>query len=163
MKKSQKLKNQFIQDYGEGYQMFGLPKLMGRIIGLLLYSGKALSLDEITEELNVSKGPVSQITSRLRDHNLIKRIWVPGTRKDYYQAESEIFGNAFHNRMVLQKKNLLLAKKYQRLLKNEQSEETDAFKVNMNEMAEFYELMMEHYQRFYDEWMNRNNKAAQAG
>lgn len=98
------IKQRFIQEFGEAYIHYGLPKLMGRIVGLLLFSGKAISLDEITTELNVSKGPVSQIMNRLRDHNLIERVWIPGDRKDYYKPHDEIFGNAFRNQMLLQKK-----------------------------------------------------------
>ena len=152
------LKQEFIQDYGEGYHMFGLPKLMGRIVGLLLYHGKPTCLADITTELNVSKGPVSQICRRLLDHDLIQRVWVPGSRKDYYQVHPNIFGNAFKNRMMLQLKNLELAQKYQELFKEDDSEESIEFKKNIDEMAEFYDLMHEYYQKFHDEWMKRKNK-----
>ena len=74
----QQIKTNFIQDYGLGYQSFGLPKMMGQIVGLLLYHAEPVSLDDITEELQVSKGPVSQVMRRLRDHNLVQRAWVSG-------------------------------------------------------------------------------------
>ncbi|KAA3614579.1 MAG: MarR family transcriptional regulator [Calditrichaeota bacterium] len=152
------IKLAFIQDYGEGYQHFGFPKLMGRIVGLLLFEGKAMSLDEITTELNVSKGPVSQITNRLKEHKVIERVWVPGSRKDHYQAQSEIFGNAFYNRMQLQKQNLLLANKFHKLLERVPENEAPEFRKNISEMAEFYQLMMKHYKNFLDEWMHRHDK-----
>jgi len=151
------LKQEFIQDFGEGYQMFGLPKLMGRIVGLLLYAGKPMSLTEITESLNVSKGPVSQICRRLLDHNLIQRSWIPGSRQDHYQAHPNIFGNAFHNRINHQRKNLELAQKYQSLLRRDDTEDSAEFKKNIDEMAEFYGLMMEYYEKFIDEWSRRKN------
>jgi len=147
------LKQEFIQDYGAGYQMFGLPVLMGRIVGLLLYAGKPISLNEITKELEVSKGPASQICRRLLDHNLIQRVWIPGSREDFYQTHPNIFGNAFLNRLALKKKNLELAQKFQELFKENQSEESAEFKKNVDEMAEFYTLMIEYYQKFYDAWM----------
>ena len=147
------LKAQFIQDYGAGYQMFGHPALMGRIVGLLLYHGKPLSLTDITQELGVSKGPVSQICRRLLDHNLIQRVWKPGSRKDYYQAHPNIFGNAFMNHLALQRKNLELARKFQAALSESGTEESAAFKKNMDEMAAFYELMLERYMAFYQDWM----------
>lgn len=154
------LKKEFIQDYGAGYQMFGLPMLMGRIVGLLLYLGKPISLPDITKELGVSKGPVSQICRRLLDHNLIQRAWKPGSRKDYYQAHPNIFGNAFLNRLALQKKNLELAQKYQQLYRKSNSDDTAEFKKKIDEMEAFYNLMIEHYQKFYDEWMETKNKKA---
>jgi DNA-binding transcriptional regulator GbsR (MarR family) len=153
------LKKEFIQDYGAGYQMFGLPALMGRIVGLLLYHGKPISLPDITRELGVSKGPVSQICRRLLDHNLIQRVWKPGSRKDYYQAHPNIFGNAFMNHFSLQKKNLELAQKFQSALAENDGDESAAFKKNMDEMAAFYELMIKHHMAFYHEWMKRKEEA----
>lgn len=149
------LKQEFIQDYGAGYQLFGLPALMGRIVGLLLYIGKPVSLTDITHELGVSKGPASQICRRLLDHNLIQRVWKPGSRKDYYQAHPNIFGNAFINSLRMQKKNLELARKFQACGAEDESAAPLEFKKNIDEMAEFYTLMIEHYQIFYEEWMKR--------
>jgi len=147
------LKQEFIQDYGEGYHHFGLPKLMGRIVGLLLFEGKPLTLDYITSELNVSKGPVSQITRRLRDHALIQRKWVPGDRKDYYETADDIFGKAFINRISLMKSNLELAEKYcKKLSENSNDEDITLFKKNMDDMKSFYSLMIKHYNNFLEEW-----------
>ncbi len=154
------LKRQFIQDFGAGYQMFGHPALMGRIVGLLLYHGKPVSLSDITKELGVSKGPVSQICRRLLDHNLIQRVWKPGSRKDYYQAHPNIFGNAFMNHFALQEKNLELARKFRSALAEPATEENAAFRDNMEEMAAFYDLMTQHYRAFYHEWMERKQAAA---
>ncbi len=152
------LKKEFIQDFGAGYQMFGLPVLMGRIVGLLLYWGEPISLTDITRELGVSKGPTSQICRRLLDHNLIQRVWKPGSRKDYYQAHPNIFGNAFLNRLSLEKKNLELARKFQLLLDEHGTEETAEFKKNIDEMAAFYTLMISHYQDFHVEWIKQHKE-----
>ncbi|MCA9734456.1 MAG: MarR family transcriptional regulator [Deferribacteres bacterium] len=149
------IKQRFIQEFGEAYIHYGLPKLMGRIVGLLLFSGKAISLDEITTELNVSKGPVSQIMNRLRDHNLIERVWIPGDRKDYYKPHDEIFGNAFRNQMLLQKKNLDLAHRYEEIIENIDSEEVHNFRKNIHEMKEFYQKMEITYENFLTEWLSR--------
>ncbi|OQX95998.1 hypothetical protein B6I21_02525 [candidate division KSB1 bacterium 4572_119] len=151
------IKQEFIQDFGEAYQLFGLPKLMGRIVGLMLYVKEPVSLDEITNQLNVSKGPVSQIIRRLRDHNLIKRIWVPGDRKDYYQPEAEIFGNAFRNHVGLMKRNLELAQKYQKELKTNSSTENAEFKERIGEMYQFYKLMLEYFDKFLLDWQQKKS------
>jgi DNA-binding transcriptional regulator GbsR (MarR family) len=155
------LKKEFIQDYGAGYQMFGLPVLMGRIVGLLLYLGKPISLPDITKELGVSKGPASQICRRLLDHNLIQRVWKPGSRKDYYQAHPNIFGNAFLNHLSLQKKNLELAHKFRTLVNENGSDDNAEFIKNIDEMETFYTLMIDHYQKFFDDWMQRKENMRQ--
>jgi len=149
------IKQEFIQDFGEAYHRNGLPTLMGRIVGLLLFVNKPITLDEITEQLNVSKGPVSQVMRRLRDHHLIQRIWIPGDRKDYYQPESDIFGNAFRNQVTLMEQNLSLVHKYKTELKTVDDQELDSFALRMEEMDQFYGLMKDHFIRFQKEWMER--------
>ncbi len=147
------LKQEFIQDYGEGYHHFGLPRLMGRIVGLLLFEGKPLTLDYITSELNVSKGPVSQIARRLREHALIQRKWIPGDRKDYYETVDDIFGKAFLHRISLMQSNLDLAEKYcGKLNENTNDENIELFTKNMEDMKSFYSLMIKHYNNFLAEW-----------
>ena len=146
------LKQEFIQDYGLGYQSFGLPRLMGKVVGLLLYHDAPLSLDDITEELHVSKGPVSQIMRRLRDHNLVRRIWVPGSRRDHYQAEPDIFGQAFANHAALQNQNLALARKYTQQISTDEQETPPTFARRMDEMERFYSLMNKHFENFLEEW-----------
>ena len=75
MSPEEKIKNEIIQNFGYAYKAFGLSKIMGHVIALLMFSPVPLSLDEICENLNRSKGPVSQIMRRLRDKNLIRRVW----------------------------------------------------------------------------------------
>lgn len=149
------IKQGFIQDFGEAYQHFGLSRLMGRIVGLLLYERGPLSLDQITEELQHSKGPVSQITRRLVEHGLIRKVWIPGSRRDHYAAEDQIFLRAFANHAQLLGQNLDLAAKYRSLPDDggEESPETsEHFHWRVAEMHRFYELMGEHLQRFLEEW-----------
>ena len=150
------LKQEFIQDFGEAYHHSGLPKLMGRIVGLLLFERKPLSLDYITQELNVSKGPVSQISRRLKEHNLIQRKWVPGNRKDFYETAPYIFGKAFLNRISLMKSNLSLAEKYKTKFSTiDNNGEMDSFKESIDEMTEFYRMMIKHFNNFLEEWTHR--------
>ena len=157
MASSQKIKQEFIQDYGEAYHSFGLPVLMGRIVGLLLFVDSPISLTDIASELGMSKGPVSQIMRRLKDHNLITRIWVHGDRKDYYQADPNIFSNAFQNYVSQIKGNLDLSKKYIQLMKDNDLENSTNFKKRIDKMNKFYELMIKHHHQFLEEWENSKN------
>ncbi|MCF7826818.1 MAG: MarR family transcriptional regulator [Candidatus Marinimicrobia bacterium] len=150
--KTEVLKHEFVNRFGDAYKDFGLPTLMGRIVGLLLYCDDALSLDTMTEELQVSKGPVSQILRRLRDHNLVKRIWVGGDRKDYYQVVDHVFLQAFINQAQLLKRNLTLAKEFERKLKNMDDPDVKKFKSRMAEMVQFNTQMQEHLNVFIEKW-----------
>jgi len=155
-------RDDFIQDFGEGYQRFGHSRLMGRIVGLLIHEEGPLSLDEIAEHLRVSKGPVSQITRRLGEHGLIRKVWVPGSRRDHYAAEEQIFARAFASHAKLLGQNRVLAANY---LESEDEGETSRpvhFRWRVTEMHRFYELMGEHLGRFLDEWRVERRRLAAA-
>lgn len=62
-------------------------KVGGQIYALLFLSDEPLSLDEIGQRLGVSKSNISINIRMLEDYNLVRKVWVKGSRKDYYAAE----------------------------------------------------------------------------
>ncbi len=150
------VKQEFIRDFGDAYLRFGLPKLMGNIIGLLLYEEGLLSLDQITEKLGVSKGPVSQVMTRLRDHNLVVRETIPGDRKDFYRAADDIFGQAFENHAALFYRNLSLARSFRS--RCDADTIPDSFTNRVEEMTLFYSMMTEHFEQFLTEWAKKREE-----
>lgn len=62
-------------------------RIGGQIYALLFLSDEPLSLDEIGERLGVSKSNISVNIRMLEDYNLVRKVWVRGSRKDYYAAE----------------------------------------------------------------------------
>src|SRR5207245_740193 len=68
-----------------------LTQLQGRIFGFLYLQPDSVSLDEITTELGQSKGNISTTIRGLVDWHLVRRVSVPGSRKDYYQAASDFW------------------------------------------------------------------------
>lgn len=150
----QDLVEQLINVYSEAYQNLGYSSLMGKIVALLLTSPKPLSLDEISESLQMSKGPVSQISRKLKDHRLIEKVWIPGERKDYYRAVPDIFGQAFANYARSMHRNLNIAREFTEKLSelDNHDEQTRHFADRMREMGTFYEAMEAHNNRFLEEW-----------
>jgi len=146
----ERLQREIITTFAEAYQNLGYSSLMGKIVALLLISEEPLSLDEISEKLEMSKGPVSQITRRLKDHQLIERVWVPGDRKDFYRASVDMFGGAFRNYVSSMKRNKQIAEKF--LVDAEAAKSAEFLKDRMKEMQAFYELMEKHNKLFMEEW-----------
>lgn len=62
-------------------------KVGGQIYALLFLSEEPLSLDDISARLEVSKGNISINIRLLEDYKLVRKVWVRGSRKDYYLAE----------------------------------------------------------------------------
>lgn len=152
MTEKEKLKEEFIMNFGHAYKAFGLSKLMGHVVALLIYSDSPVSLEEIAKHLNRSKGPISQITRRLRDKHLIRRVWQPTSRKDFYEIEPEVFENAFRNNLDLVRNNIKIADHFQKELKEKKVKDSDLLKTRLTEMNKFYELMDKHYKKFLEEW-----------
>jgi len=153
-----KIKHEIIQNFGYAYKAFGLSKVMGHVIALLIYSSEPLSLDDICKNLNRSKGPVSQMMRRLRDKNLIRRVWQPSGRKDYYEIQPEIFENAFRNNLELVKSNTRLAETLKESIEKEKSQSFDKLSARLNEMDLFYKLMEKHFEKFLNEWAKERKK-----
>lgn len=62
-------------------------KAGGQIYALLFISDEPLSLDEISKQLGISKSNVSINIRMLEDYYLVRKVWIKGSRKDYYAAE----------------------------------------------------------------------------
>lgn len=155
----EKIKKELIQRFGDAYKAFGLSKLMGHIIALLLFSPTPLSLGEITNELGRSKGPVSQIVRRLRDRNLIRKVWTPeNNRKDFYEIDPDLFEHAFRNNLELIKNNTRIAKQLKAGIKSVNKSSLKTINGRMHEMEQFYILMEKHYQNFLEEWSKKKSK-----
>ncbi len=155
MTHEERVRKEIIQSFGEAYKAFGLNKLMGYVVALLIYSPKPLSLDEITKQLGRSKGPVSQIVRRLRDRKLIRKVWEPeNNRKDYYEIEPEIFENAFRNNLELIKNNTRIAS----YIKEKVPADEKVLAGRIDDMLHFYKLMEKHYRNFLAEWIEERNR-----
>lgn len=159
MTTEEKIKRELIQRFGDAYKAFGLNKLMGHIIALLLFSSQPLSLDDITKQLGRSKGPISQIVRRLRDRRLIRKAWMPeNNRKDYYEIEPEVFEHAFRNNLELIKNNKRIATQLKNKIESANKPSLETINIRMKEMEMFYTLMEEHYNKFLNEWIKERAK-----
>src|SRR6266508_905666 len=82
----------FVEGMGAASATSGvLTQVQGRIFGFLYLQPGSVSLDEITTELGLSKGNVSTNIRGLVDWHLVRRVSVPGSRKDHYQAASDFW------------------------------------------------------------------------
>ena len=66
---------------------FGLPKSYGQIYGLLFCRDQALSMDEVMDLLQISKGSASQGLRALRQFGAVSSTFAPGDRKERFVAE----------------------------------------------------------------------------
>lgn len=84
------IQNKFLGSIDRMSDSFGLNGFVAKLYGYLYLNAKALSLDEIAEGLGVSKGNVSINIRELEKWGAVRKVWVRGSRKDYYEAEPDI-------------------------------------------------------------------------
>jgi len=80
-----------IQELGRLSAFAGFNKVTGQIYGLLYLNKEPVSLGEIAEQLDISKGNVSLNIRYMERWGLIHPISKKGDRKDYYQAETDFW------------------------------------------------------------------------
>jgi DNA-binding transcriptional regulator GbsR (MarR family) len=90
----------FIERMGLVLESDGLPRIAGRIFGLLLVSEDARSLDDLAADLRVSKGSVSTNARLLEQRGLLERICRPADRRDYYSVPPDLFVHTMAQRLA---------------------------------------------------------------
>ena len=84
-----KARKDMVEAAGGLFQALGLSRSAGQIYGLLYLSDKPLSLDDMVDLLSISKGSASMGTRHLASWGVIRQVWVPGDRRDFYRLAED--------------------------------------------------------------------------
>ncbi|TWP23224.1 transcriptional regulator [Apibacter muscae] len=114
----QEAKEKYIQTWGTLASQWGTNRTMAQIHALLLISPKALSTEEIMDELKISRGNANTNIRALLDWDLITKELVPGDRKEYFKAEKDIL------------------EMFKRIVKERKKRELESIVSIMNELKE---------------------------
>lgn len=90
----------FVEQFAVILEAEGMPRVAGRLFALLMVSAEPQSLDELAEQLGVSKASVSVNARYLEDRAKIERVSLTGDRRDYYQIGEDIVERAMEDRMA---------------------------------------------------------------
>lgn len=82
-------RRRFVEAGGNTTHAFGLGRMIGRVFALLYLTPEPVSLEQIAESLSVSKASASIVVRQLAAVHAIRQVWVPGDRRDYYEAETD--------------------------------------------------------------------------
>ncbi|MCM8761089.1 MAG: hypothetical protein NC938_02890 [Candidatus Omnitrophica bacterium] len=69
---------------------FGLNNIMAQLYVVLYFHNGAMSLDDMVKRLKISKASASVNIRALERYGAVRRVWVKGSRKDYYEADIDI-------------------------------------------------------------------------
>lgn len=81
----------FIRRWGEMGATWGISRTMAEVHALLYIATDALCTDDVMDELAISRGSASMNLRELENWGLIKRIHRRGDRKEYFEAEKDVW------------------------------------------------------------------------
>ena len=83
--------DRFIASWGRMGSAWGISRTMAEVHALLYVTGEPMNTDEIMERLAISRGNVSMSVRELLDWGVIQKTHIRGDRKDYFQAEQDVW------------------------------------------------------------------------
>jgi DNA-binding transcriptional regulator GbsR (MarR family) len=83
-------KNKFVQTWGALGSQWGINKTMAQIHALLMVSSEAISMEDIMEELQISRGNASMNIRALMDWGIVYKEYKTGERREFFIAEKDL-------------------------------------------------------------------------
>jgi DNA-binding transcriptional regulator GbsR (MarR family) len=84
-------REEFIRTWGQFGVEWGINRTMAQIHALLLVSPEPLDTDRVMAELEVSRGHANTNLRGLVDWGVVRKVNLPGNRRDLYEAEKDLW------------------------------------------------------------------------
>lgn len=91
MERHREAADEFIRLWGEMATHWGINRTMALIHALLYAEGDPLDTDAIMERLAISRGNANMNLRALVDWGLVRKTHRTGSRKDYFEAEQDVW------------------------------------------------------------------------
>lgn len=139
----------FVEEVGLLFELMGLPRMAGRILGWLLIADPPhQSLTELAEGLQASKGSISTMTRLLIQTGIVERLSLPGERRDYYCIKLGAWSELIEQRIAQIKALRELAEKGLELLEDKKPEH----RLRLEELRDFHAFFERELPRLSDRW-----------
>ncbi len=76
---------------GDVIEHWGFRKALGRVWAVLYLDPQPLAAADIAERLSMSAGAVSTTLTELQRWGVARRVWRPGERKEFFEAETDFW------------------------------------------------------------------------
>lgn len=85
----EKARKRITESIAQNIHLYGLPPSAGRQFGMMFFQNNPSTLDEMAEELGMSKTSMSTSIRALSEAKLVERVWERGVRKDLYEVKED--------------------------------------------------------------------------
>jgi DNA-binding transcriptional regulator GbsR (MarR family) len=86
---------QFVEAWGAMGVLWGINRSMARVHALLIVSERPLTIDDVSEQLSISRGNASMSLKELRSWGVARKVNVSGERRDYFLVEQDTWSMFF--------------------------------------------------------------------
>lgn len=139
---------EYVEDLGIFFERFGLPRAVGRVLGVLLLRPREHSAEELANLLQASRGSISQATRALVEWGLIRRGSKPGQRRDYFSLQSGAWGQVLRREVEWLAVFRQMAERGMSLVNSDAPED----RRNLEEMRDLFVYLEREYPALLDRW-----------
>lgn len=145
----------YVEDFGLLFEGFGLPRMVGRLLGVLLISEEAeFSAEELAEALQASRGSISSATRSLVGMGLVQRRTKPGERRDYFRMKPNAWDELMRHELESLSRFRRMAERGLGLVESDGA----AARRNLEEMREFYAYWEKELPAVLERWEENKKK-----
>ena len=154
-------KNKFVQTWGALGSQWGINKTMAQIHALLMVSNDAISMEDIMEELQISRGNASMNLRALMDWGIVYKEYKAGERREFFTAEKDLDELAVkisRERSKREIKPALKVLKEVSTIDGNNSDEANHFIDQTTKLYDFVlkaDTMLEKATEFKDNWLGK--------
>lgn len=138
----------FIERMGLSVEEEGLPRIAGRLLGLMLLEGGPFSFEELAGRLQVSRGSISTNTRLLEARGLIERTAVPGDRHVYYRLADDPYGGMITT--IIRRKRQM--NRFTEETLEELPPEARGARERLGAMLRFHRIVIHNLEAIIEEW-----------
>jgi DNA-binding transcriptional regulator GbsR (MarR family) len=138
----------FIEKFCMVAEQDGFPRIAGRLMGFLLLKQGPYTLDELADELQISKTSASTNARLLEQYGVIERVTRTGDRRDFYQLSDDHWEKMFDIAMKrMQRFHDVLDKTIESLPATE-----EYGRRRLVEAQRFHAFILEHLDERIEQW-----------
>jgi DNA-binding transcriptional regulator GbsR (MarR family) len=153
MARNNEAHRRFVEETGDMMEEHGLSHMAGRVFGALqVCVPPHMSMDQLAEELQASKGSISMATRMLLRVDVIEKLSLAGHRRHYYRVRPGVWMSLFAQRTEHLHQHRELASLGLAALEGEPIET----KERLLEMIVFFDFVEEEMPRIADRWEMRH-------
>lgn len=150
--------DRFIERMGVVAEEEGIPRICGRLLGLMLLEDGPSSFDDLVDRLRVSRSSISTNTRLLETRGILERTGLPGDRHTYYRLAEDPYGQMLST--TLRRKRQM--KRVVEEALEELPPEAEGARMRLETMRRFHEIVIHNLESVIEEWRDDVDSSASA-